>query len=90
MQAVHQILHALYDVGSCLLLGGSAGVNPLSVVLDDLLDEALLLEVDDGAAGKRTVDLHAVNEDRLGDKLVGGNLLHDTVAEGSARVLPAK
>lgn len=75
MQVIHHILQALNPLSrSC------AGVDELSVVVDNTLDEALLLEVGDGATGKRSVDLHAVDEDRLRDDLVGGDLLHDTVA----------
>lgn len=51
------------------------------MVVDDALDVALLLEELDGAAGERAVDLHAVNEDRLRDELVGRDLLEDAVAE---------
>jgi hypothetical protein len=50
------------------------------VVVDDTLDVALLLEEGNGAAGERAVDLHAVNEDRLRDELVGRDLLEDAVA----------
>lgn len=68
-------------VGSNLLLGDNgAGVDKLGVVVDDALDEALLLEESDGTASERAVDLHAVNEDRLRDELVGRDLLEDTVA----------
>jgi hypothetical protein len=51
-------------------------------VVDDTLDETLLLEEGDGAAGERAVDLHAVDEGRLGDNAVGGDLLDDAVAAG--------
>lgn len=46
------------------------------------LDEALTLEVLDGDTGERSVDLHAVDEDRLRDELEGGDLLHDAVESG--------
>ena len=49
-------------------------------MVNDLLDQTLLLEVAHGLAGERSVDLHAVNENRLGDQLVGGDLLDDLVA----------
>lgn len=51
-------------------------VDELAVVVDEGLDEALLGEVADGDAGEGTVDLHPVDEDRLGDHLEGGDLLH--------------
>lgn len=51
----------------------------LGAVVDDGLDKTLLLQVPDRNTGERTVDLHAVNEDRLRDELEGGNLLHDAV-----------
>lgn len=47
--------------------------------MDKRLDETLLLQVPDRDTCERAVDLHAVNEDRLGDELEGGNLLHDAV-----------
>jgi hypothetical protein len=68
-----------------LLGGGGAGVDELGVVVDDALDETLLLEEGDGAAGERAVDLHAVDEGRLGDDAVGGDLLDDAVAAGGAK-----
>lgn len=49
-------------------------------MVDDTLNLSLLLEERNGAAGERTVDLHAVNEHRLRDELVGRHLLEDTVA----------
>jgi hypothetical protein len=55
------------------------------VVVDNALDVALLLEEGNGAAGKRTVDLHAVDKNRLRDELVGGDLLEDAVAVGLVR-----
>jgi hypothetical protein len=51
-------------------------------VVNHGLDEALTLEVLDGDTGERSVDLHAVNEDRLRDELEGGDLLHDAVESG--------
>ena len=59
------------------------GVDELSVVVDDTLDETLGLEVGDGAASERSVDLHTVDEGRLRNDAVSGNLLDDTVAEMS-------
>lgn len=49
-------------------------------MVDDALDVALLLEESDGASGEGTVDLHTVDEDGLGDELVSGDLLDDSVA----------
>lgn len=57
------------------------------MVVDDALDVALLLEERNGATSERTVDLHAVNEDRLRDELVGRDLLEDAVAGMLVRVL---
>lgn len=54
------------------------------MVVHDPLDEAFLLEVGDGAAGEGAVDLHSVDESGLGDDFVGGDLLDDTLAGGSA------
>lgn len=51
-------------------------------MVDERLDEALLLQVPDSDTGERAVDLHAVNENRLGDELEGGDLLHDAVIGG--------
>ena len=62
---------------------GEAARTHLSTVVDDGLDEALLLEVLDGDTGEGSVDLHPVDEDRLGDELEGGDLLHDTVESGT-------
>ena len=42
-------------------------------------DAPLLLERADGLPCKGSVDLHPVNEDRDGDKLVGRDLLEDAV-----------
>lgn len=78
-------MHQSTKLNTLLLGGSSASVDELGAVVDDALDETLLLEVRNGAAGERTVDLHAVNEGRLGDDLVGGDLLHDAVAEQSQR-----
>lgn len=48
-------------------------------MVDDRLDEALLVEVLDRDAGEGSVDLHALDEDRLADHLEGRDLLHDAV-----------
>ena len=50
--------------------------------MDEGLDEAFLLEVSDGDAGERAVDLHSLDENRLRDHLEGGDLLHDAVEGG--------
>lgn len=53
---------------------------------DNLLDDALLLQVGQTSASNGTVDLHSVNENRDGDqavgldifvKLLGGGLVED-------------
>lgn len=56
------------------------GVDELSVVVDNSLDKTLLLKESDGTSGEGTVDLHSVDEDGLRNKLVGGDLLEDSVA----------
>lgn len=43
------------------------------------LDKLLLLEVADGNAGERAVDLETLDEDALADELEGGDFLQDTV-----------
>lgn len=49
-------------------------------MVDDTLDETLLFEVGDSATGERAVNLHSVNQGRLGNDLVGGDLFDDAVA----------
>ena len=51
------------------------------MVVHDALDGALLLEVADGDAGKRSVDTETLDEDGLRDEAEGGDLLHDAVEE---------
>lgn len=46
-------------------------------MVDDRLDEPLLLEVSNGDAGERAVDLHALDEDRLRGE--GGKGVNDCV-----------
>lgn len=67
--------------------GSGAGrtVNPLSVVVHDLLDQTHVLQSPHGLSGQRTVDLHSLDEDRLGDHLVGRDLLEDLVAMSENR-----
>lgn len=57
------------------------GVDELSVVVDNSLDKTLLLKESDGTSGEGTVDLHSVDEDRLRNKLVGGDLLDNSVID---------
>lgn len=45
-------------------------------------DDTLVSELADGSAGKGAVDAETVNENRGGDELVGGNLLHQLVVGG--------
>lgn len=54
-------------------------VDQLAIVVDDLLDLSLLRQVPDSHPCQRAINLQPLNQDRLGDKLEGGNLLHDTV-----------
>ena len=67
------------------LLGGSAGVDELAVVVNEALDLALALEVADGDAGERAVDLHAVNQRRLRNHLERRHLLQDAVVRRSVK-----
>jgi hypothetical protein len=60
-------------------------VDPLSVVVHDLLDQTHVLQSPHGLSGQRTVDLHSLDEDRLGDHLVGRDLLEDLVAVNKKR-----
>lgn len=55
------------------------------MVVHDLLDQTHVLQSPHGLSGQRTVDLHSLDEDRLGDHLVGGDLLEDLVAVGERR-----
>lgn len=50
-------------------------------MVDNSLDKTLLLKESDGTSSEGTVDLHSVDEDGLRNKLVGGDLLDDSVAE---------
>lgn len=54
-------------------------VDQLSRVVDNALDRSLLLQVPDGNASQRAVDLETLDEDALGDELEGGDFLQDTV-----------
>lgn len=49
-------------------------------MVHDLLDQTHVLQSPHGLSGQRTVDLHSLDEDRLGDHLVGRDLLEDLVA----------
>lgn len=46
------------------------------------LDKLLPLEVADGNAGERAVDLETLDEDALADELEGGDFLQNTVVGG--------
>ena len=55
---------------ACLLVGrGVARVDDLGVVQRDGLDEALLLELPEGRAGQRAVDLEPLHQRRRRDEL---------------------
>lgn len=51
----------------------------------DLLDLSLLCKVPDGHSCQRATDLQSLDQDRLGNELEGGDLLHDTVIGGWER-----
>ena len=55
------------------------------MVVHQSLDLSLSLKVLDGNSGKRTVDLHSVNQRRLRDHLEGGDLLKDSVVGRSVK-----
>ena len=71
---------------SCGILGYSCldrrTVDVAGVVANDLLDGTLGLEVGEGAAGERAVDLQAIDEDGDGDEAVGLDLLVEALLEG--------
>ena len=50
------------------------------MVVNNLLDQTHVLQSPHGLSGQRTVDLHTLDEDGLGDHLVGRDLLEDLVA----------
>jgi hypothetical protein len=51
-------------------------------VRDNLLDDALLLQVGQTSAGNGTVDLHSVDQDRDGDQAVGLDIFVKLVRGG--------
>jgi len=55
-------------------------VNPLTVVVDNLLDETLGLQSPHSLSGHGSVDLHSLDQDGLRDHLVGRDFLEDLVA----------
>ena len=81
MRAVNSVLVlscSILDV-SCL---GRHTVDVAGVVANNLLDGTLSLEVVQGAAGERAVDLQAIDEDGDGDEAVGLDLLVEALLEG--------
>lgn len=70
--------------GSSESSGGNAWairtVNPLTVVVDNLLDQTLGLQSPHGLSGDRSVDLHSLDQDGLRDHLVSRDFLEDLVA----------
>ena len=79
LQRILQILNTS-SISRLVLSGSCTGVDQLSVVVDNALDQTLLLEMSDGTSGERSVDLHSVDQGRLGDDSVGRDLLDDFVA----------
>ena len=57
-------------------------VDVAGVVADNLLDGTLGLEVVQGLACERAVDLQAIDEDGDGDETVGLDILVETLLEG--------
>lgn len=55
-------------------------VDPLTVVMDNLLDETLGFQSPHGLSGDGSVDLHSFDQDGLRDHLVSGDFLEDLVA----------
>jgi hypothetical protein len=62
-------------------------VDPLSVVVNNLLDQTHILQSPHGLPGKGAVDLHTLDQNGLRDHLVGRNLLQDLVANEVHRCL---
>ena len=70
-------------VYSCIVLSGiQRTVDVAGVVADNLLDGTLGLEVVQGLACERAVDLQAIDEDGDGDETVGLYILVETLLEG--------
>jgi len=61
---------------------GRRTVDVAGVVANNLLDGTLSLEVVQGAAGERAVDLQAIDEDGDGDEAVRLDVLVETLLEG--------
>ena len=59
--------------------GGGPGVDKLTSVMNDTFDETLSLEMLNGDTGETSVDFHSVDQNRLGDHLVGWHFLEDLV-----------
>jgi len=57
-------------------------VDVQRAVCDNLLDDALLLQVRQTPAGNRSIDLHSVDENRDGDQAVGLDILVEPVGSG--------
>jgi len=57
-------------------------VDVVGVVPDDLLDGALLLQIGEGAAGERAVDLQSVDQDGDCDEAVGLDVLGEFLRGG--------
>lgn len=65
------------------LLGRSARIDKLSMMMDQLLNLTLPLQVSNGNTGERSIDLHTVNQSRLRDHLESRHLLQDSVVSRS-------
>ena len=63
----------------CLHIIHSLTVDNLRVVTRDGLDQTLSFELTDGNTSQRTVQLETINQNRLGDELVGGDFLEQTI-----------
>lgn len=57
-------------------------VDVQRAVSDNLLDDALLLQVRQTPAGNGSIDLHSVDENRDGDQAVGLDILVESVGNG--------
>ena len=63
----------------CLHIIHSLTVDNLRVVTRDGLDQTLSFELTDSNTSQRTVQLETINQNRLGDELVGGDFLEQTI-----------
>lgn len=71
--------YLLFRSSRLLFITGGTSVDDLSVVTRDGLNQTLSFELADSNTSQRTVQLETINQDRLGDELVGGDFLEQTI-----------